>query len=566
MATVTKIGDKDFESLIAAYDSSVSGDTLTLVADETTDSSLEVFEKSVTLDLNGHSFTSSSDSAVIVDNNASLIVTDTSDNASGKIVASKGQGILVGSSKYPQGAFLEFDAGTVESQEMGIVFVGDSKVIINGGKIYSKDNAALGGNRSQSFSQYAYNVTVNGGELIAGTQTAGYANSAIYAPNNGTVTINGGNITSEKGAGIVVRAGKVKVNGGTINALGTDVSGLRMGDANPTYCGGIEVCNASNYPGKMGVTSINGGTIISKSNAAALVIGNPSESSNAANSKLVITDGTFEGTEPIDYVDKSGKEIEDTSTSGVSVSGGTFSKAPTKFVDESKLTTSVDENGNEVYEVLDSLQTVSKNVKKLTKASEVRDETLTNIYNRLNKDFDQDTDNSENISKILSASQDISKTGSDVLTQTQSIKSTVESINKYTESLDESTNKIDSTTDKTYQDVEVIKATTNKVLTELAELNSEMIQLLDLNQKTLTEVAKLLGDDVTLNTSKSKTIKQIYEEQITYHINQAKAAGETSFIWNHTMNDTVKEIFKARGCTLTQPESLGGMYLVTLGQ
>lgn len=566
MATVAKIGDKGFESLVAAYDSSVSGDTLTLVADETTDTSLEIFEKSVTLDLNGHSFTSSSGSAVIVNNNASLIVTDTSDNASGKIVASKGQGILVGSSKYPQGAFLEFDAGTVESQEMGIVFVGDSKVVINGGKIYSKDNAALGGNGSQAFSQYAYNVTVNGGELIAGTQTAGYANSAIYAPNNGTVTINGGNITSEKGAGIVVRAGKVKVNGGTINALGTDVSGLRMGDANPTYCGGIEVCNASNYPGKMGVTSINGGTITSKSNAAALVIGNPSDSANASNSKLVITDGKFEGTEPIDYVDKSGKEIEDTSTSGISVSGGTFSKAPTKFVDSSKLTTSFDENGNEVYEVLDSLQTVSKNVKKLTQASEVRDETLTNIYNRLNKDFDQDTDNSENISKILSTSQDISKTGSDVLTQTQSIKSTVESINKFTESLDKSTDNIDSTTGKTYQDVEEIKATTNKVLTELTELNSEMIQLLDLNQKTLTEVAKLLGDDVTLNTSKSKTLKQIYEEQITYHINQAKAAGETSFIWNHTMNDTVKEIFEAKGCKLTQPESLGGMYLVTLGQ
>lgn len=566
MATVAKIGDKEFESLIAAYDESVSGDTLTLVADDTTDDFLEVFEKSVTLDLNGHSFTSSSGSAVTVNNNASLVVTDSSDDHSGKIVATKGQGILVGTSDYPTGASLEFDAGTIESQEMGIVFIGDSKVVINGGKIHSKDNAALGGNGSQSFSKYEYDVTVNGGELIAGTETAGYANSAVYAPNNGTITINGGTITSEKGAGIVVRAGKVKVNGGTINALGTDVSGLRMGDANPTYCGGIEVCNAANYPGKMGVTSISGGTITSKSNAAALVIGNPSDSSNASNSKLVITDGTFDGTEPVDYVDKSGKEIDDASTSGVSVSGGTFSKAPTKFVDESKLTTSIDENGNEVYEVLDSLQTVSKNVKKLTKASEVRDETLINIYNRLNKDFDQDTDNAENISKILSTSQDISKTSSDVLTQTQSIKSTVESINKFTESLDESNDKIDSTTDKTYQDVEVIKATTNKVLTELTELNSEMIQLLDLNQKTLTEVAKLLGDDITLNTNKSKTIKQIYEEQITYHINQAKAAGETSFIWNHTMNDTVKEIFEAKGCTLTQPENLGGMYLVTLGQ
>lgn len=566
MATVAKINDKEFESLISAYDSSASGDILTLVSDDTTDDFLEVFEKSITLDLNGHTFTSSSGSAVTVDNNASLVVKDSSDAQTGKIVATKGQGILVGTSKYPEGAYLELDSGTIESQETGIAFVGNSKVVINGGIVHSKDNAALAGNGSASFSKYSYDATVNGGTLIAGTTSAGYANSAIYAPNNGTITVNGGTITSEKGAGIVVRAGKVKVNGGTINALGTDASGLRMGDANPTYCGGIEVCNAANYPGKMETVSVNGGTISSKSNAAVLVIGKPSDSTNAINSKLVITDGTFDGTKSIGYVDKSGKEISDVSDSGVTVVGGSFSKSPANFVDESKLTTSVDDDGNEVYEVLDSLQTVSKNVKKLTKASEVRDETLTNIYNRLNKDFDQDTDNAENISKILSTSQDISTTGSNVLAQTQSIKSTVESINKFTESLDESNDKIDSTTDKTYQDVEIIKSTTNKVLTELTELNSEMIQLLDLNQKTLTEVAKLLGDDVTLNSSKTKTIKQIYEEQVTYHINQAKAAGENTFVWNHTMNDTVKEIFDSKGCTITQPESLGGMYLITLGQ
>lgn len=565
MAVVAKIGNAEYGSLIDAYNAASDGDTITLVADDITDDFLEIWENSVTVDLNGHSFTSTNSvSSVAINNNAHLTVTDTSESQTGKIVSPEAQGILVASDDYPNGSSLTFNSGNIESKEAGIVVAASGELEFNGGKVKASDHAAISTNGKVAFKDMYYNITINGGELIAGTESSGYANCGVYLANNGECTINGGIITSEKGAGVVIRAGKLKVNGGTINAYGTDLSGLRMGDAAPTYCGGIEIDNSANYPGKMDTTIVTGGDISSKASAAVLVIGDPSETSNTTNSKVVIADGTFTGTTAINYVAKDGTEIEDTSSAQISLTGGTFSSSPEKFVDSSKLTTTVDEDGNTVYEVLDSLQTVSKNVKKLVAASDTRDETLKDIYNRLNADYDQDTDNAENIAKIVKTTNEIDSTGKSTLEVTQSIKTTVESINEYSKSLDESNDKIDSTTDKTYQDVEVIKTTTSKVLSELNELNSAMIQLLDLNQKILTETAKLLGDDLTLSTNSSKTLKQIYEEQINYHIQQAKADGLTEFVWNHTMNDTVKDIFESKGCTVSQPENLGGMYLVTL--
>lgn len=565
VAKITGKENAEYDSLINAYKEAVDGDTIVLEADDSTADFLEIQQNSVTLDLNGHSFTSAAPkTAVVVHNNAHLTVTDSSDNQSGKIVSSKGQGIGVGSDAYPNGSSLTFNAGNVESQETGIAVFGSSKLEFNSGTVHSKDNAAIATSGKAAFKDMHYDITINGGQLVAGTTSAGYANCGLYLANNGSCVVNGGTITSEKGAGIVVRAGDLKVTGGTIDARGTDLTGLRMGDANPTFCGGIEVNNSSNYPGTMGTTLVTGGSVSSKANAAVLVIGDPAATSNTHDSKVVIKDGTFDGQLAINYVSADGKDIEDPTTAQVSVLGGTFNASPEKFVDASKLTRTVDDSGNTVYEVLDSLQTVSKNVKKLVDASDTRDKTLADIYNRLNRDFDQDTDNTENIEKLVDITSQMNSTGQATLETTQSIKETVESINEYSKSLDASNSKIDTTTDKTYQDVETIKTTTNKVLTELNELNSSMIQLLDLNQKILVETAKLLGDDQTLSTQSSKTLKQIYEEQINYHIQQAKADQRTEFVWNHTMNDDVKAIFESKGCKVSQPENLGGMYLITL--
>jgi len=59
------------------------------------------------------------------------------------------------------------------------------------------------------------NIVINGGKFIAHISSTGYTACGIYMPNSGKLTMNGGEIISD-GAGIVMRAGEVELNGGSI--------------------------------------------------------------------------------------------------------------------------------------------------------------------------------------------------------------------------------------------------------------------------------------------------------------------------------------------------------------
>ena len=100
--------------------------------------------------------------------------------------------------------------------------------------------------------------------------------------------IHGGTITGESGAGIVIRSGSLTMDGGTVAGNGTGGEDCKMGDAVPTYCGGIEVGYSSNYPGGMGNITISGGTITSGSDQSFRVLGTPT-----SESVISITGGTF---------------------------------------------------------------------------------------------------------------------------------------------------------------------------------------------------------------------------------------------------------------------------------
>ena len=126
-----------------------------------------------------------------------------------------------------EGSELTVNSGVVTAQEYGIGTFHGSTVVINGGIITGNDNFAIGGNGSayydtvqgkpvpsaneNTIAQDPINVTINGGTLIGHIQSAGYIAGAIYWPNAGTLTINGGEITSD-GAGIVQRGGNVIIN------------------------------------------------------------------------------------------------------------------------------------------------------------------------------------------------------------------------------------------------------------------------------------------------------------------------------------------------------------------
>lgn len=367
MADVISITRADtiltFPTVLEGFQNAKSGDVLTLLLDSDLSSTVVLKNVSIILDLAGHSITSNvGRSAFYLSNGAALEVKDTSELGSGVIKHTSQSGIYL-SNTDSEAEVPEFTltSGMIEAQEFGICIFGFGKVVVSGGKVLAHDNGAIGANGSAQYSSYPYTIDISGGDIVAETQTSGYANCGVYAANAGTVTVSGGKIQGVSGAGIVVRAGDLIVSGGEILGCGT-TSGLKMGDSSPTFCGGVEICNSANYPGKMGKCYISGGTISSNHSAGLLVIGDPSDYPNAGNSKIVVSDGTFAGSsDAVDFVDSTGSKLPDASDANLVVLGGSFNSDISKFLDSSiKLTKVVDESGNVIYAVKDDTGDILK--------------------------------------------------------------------------------------------------------------------------------------------------------------------------------------------------------------
>ena len=98
-----------------------------------------------------------------------------------------------------------------------------ASVTVNGGVMVSSDNATVAGNGTieDETDNGGTIITINGGTLISHIETDGYIACGIYAPNYGTVSVNGGTVYADGGAGVVSRAGTVIIGGGDIIATGT---------------------------------------------------------------------------------------------------------------------------------------------------------------------------------------------------------------------------------------------------------------------------------------------------------------------------------------------------------
>lgn len=112
-----------------------------------------------------------------------------------------------------EGTQVIIESGEITSQEVPVLVLSGANAVINGGHLKGLDNFAIGGNGSAGLG--GSNVTINGGVIEGNIQSAGYTAAAIYWPNSGTLTINGGTIIST-GAGIVQRGGVVNLNSGTV--------------------------------------------------------------------------------------------------------------------------------------------------------------------------------------------------------------------------------------------------------------------------------------------------------------------------------------------------------------
>ena len=194
---VARVGDATYASLAAAVNAVPSGGTVTMIANTEVGSTIggpgKLINKTFTLDLNGKIITSSvADSYCSlfqIDQNASLVIVDSSDEQKGEITC-------------------------VDKYNNIDLFVVEGKLTINGGRISSPSNILKG--------CCIINV-VSGGELVinGGLVTTVKGRSSVpygVIGNSGTTTIYGGSIVNKySGSGIESAAIR---NNGVLYALG----------------------------------------------------------------------------------------------------------------------------------------------------------------------------------------------------------------------------------------------------------------------------------------------------------------------------------------------------------
>lgn len=190
--------------------------------------------KKVTLDLAGNTLDLGSTELKV---SGELVI-----DGNGEIEAS-GWGINgVGSN-----AKITINSGTIVAQEAPVSIQKGAKFVMNGGVLEGNDNCPLMGQGSSG--NGGTEMIINGGKLIAHIQSAGYSACGIYMPNDGKLVMNGGEIISD-GAGIVMRAGEVELNGGSITAIGESGILGKVGDSKITVGPYAVVYDEkANYPG-----------------------------------------------------------------------------------------------------------------------------------------------------------------------------------------------------------------------------------------------------------------------------------------------------------------------------
>jgi len=199
--------------------------------------------KKVTLKMNGTEISTNGTQAFIVDGEGAELVLEGGviecDTHNG-VIAQDGGKITIKDttlvntdgnclSSRGAGSQIIMNGGDVTAQEYGLIIIDGGSAEINGGALKGIDNFALGGNGTAG--RGGGNVTINGGRFEGHITSAGYIATAIYWPNEGTLTINDAEIVSD-GAGIVQRGGNVII-GENVRITANGASGVtgKAGDS-----------------------------------------------------------------------------------------------------------------------------------------------------------------------------------------------------------------------------------------------------------------------------------------------------------------------------------------------
>ena len=293
---VAKVGETEYATLAEAVKNTKTGDTIVMTADtDISETGLSIAsDKDITLDLNGHEVKAANTGAGNIKVYGKLTLkdnTDTSANGEGQgkittvtktyIYNQADQPIIyaVNGDFVMQSGLIDTATGITNNSTDGQFGVGvqnetaNASVTIEGGKIKAGWYAVSG---NGNMINHDGNITVNGGILES---TADYA---IYNPQKGTTTINGGVIYGLSG-GIAINRGTLVVNDGMITSKGIGNTGS-WGDGTGGLNNAAIHANA-NY-GDVTV-SVKGGKVIAEGNAVTI------DKGTAHTATVAISGGTF---------------------------------------------------------------------------------------------------------------------------------------------------------------------------------------------------------------------------------------------------------------------------------
>lgn len=279
---VAKIGDATYSTLADAVVNAKTGDTIVMTAaTDISKTGLSITSgKDITLDLNGYEVKAANTGAGNIKVYGKLTLKDSTDTSAngegqGKITTvtktyirnQADQPIIyaVNGDFVMQSGLIDTATGITNNSNDGQFGVGvqnetaDASVTIEGGKIKAGWYAVSG---NGTMINHDGNITVNGGILESTTDYA------IYNPQKGTTTINGGVIYGQAG-GIAINRGSLVINDGMITSKGIGNTGS-WGDGTGNLNNAAIHANA-NY-GDVTV-SVKGGKVIAEGDAVTIAKG-----------------------------------------------------------------------------------------------------------------------------------------------------------------------------------------------------------------------------------------------------------------------------------------------------
>ncbi len=284
---VAEIGETKYTSLSDAVQNVAEGQTIKLLNDINLESTIDVNGKSFVLELNGKKVTQSLTGESVNKTAAPIRLFDSS--------------LIVNDS---------VGGGSIFGYQCAVGVFVNSKLTLNSGTLKGEWYGVAGNGLNNN----GTTITINGGSVLNSDPDG--TGAAIYHPQTGEITINGGTVKGD--LGIQLCAGNlsvVSINGGMIEGTGEDHRVDKTGDGAVPDGAAISIVNRPGYSSVPNVT-ISGGTFKSVYSEGLLAYTwskNTASEWTDAKDHIQVIGGTFDS-DPTDYVKAGYKAypIEDT--------------------------------------------------------------------------------------------------------------------------------------------------------------------------------------------------------------------------------------------------------------